>query len=88
MAFLLLADTDVRFRLTEILLNEEREYGALLGSSKELYGGPLKKLSCLAEEEHQLLFEGLAKLSEVSKDLCNQVGTFCYITISITTVIL
>jgi hypothetical protein len=67
------AESDVRFRLTEKLLNEEHEYSALLGSAGELYGGPLKKLSCLSGDEHLLLFGGLANLAGVSKQLCCQV---------------
>ncbi|XP_069705740.1 uncharacterized protein [Periplaneta americana] len=66
-------ESDVRFRLTETLLNEEREYSASLGSAGELYGGPLKKLSCLSEEEHYLLFGGLAELAVLSKGLCMQI---------------
>jgi hypothetical protein len=69
------AESDVRFRLTEILLNEELEYNALLGSAGELYGGPLKKLSSLSFDEHLLLFGGLASLADVSKQLCIQVSS-------------
>lgn len=69
------AESDVRFRLTEALLNEERDYSALLGSTGELYGGPLKKLSSLSGDEHQLLFGGLANLAGVSKRLCIQVSS-------------
>jgi hypothetical protein len=70
------SESDVRFRLTEILLNEELEYSALLGSAGELYGGPLKKLSSLSPDEHLLLFGGLATLADISKQLCIQVIFF------------
>lgn len=69
------SESDVRFRLTEMLLNEELEYSALLGSAGELYGGPLKKLSSLSADEHLLLFGGLARLADISKQLCNQVNS-------------
>lgn len=68
------AESDVRFRLTETLLNEERDYSALLGSAGELYGGPLRKLSSLTADEHFLLFGGLSDLAAASKQLCSQVG--------------
>lgn len=69
------SESDVRFRLTEILLNEELEYNALLRSAGELYGGPLKKLSSLSPDEHYLLFGGLASLADISKQLCIQVNS-------------
>jgi hypothetical protein len=67
--------SDVRFRLTELLLNEELEYNALLGSAGELYGGPLKKLSSLSPDEHLLLFGGFASLADISRQLCVQVNS-------------
>jgi hypothetical protein len=67
-------DSDVRFRLTETLLCEERDYSANLGSAGELYGGPLTKLTSLTADEHLLLFGGLCDLAAVSKQLCSQVG--------------
>ncbi|PSN29785.1 hypothetical protein C0J52_28099 [Blattella germanica] len=69
------SQSDVRFRLTECFMKDEREYGNLLGSAKELYGGPLKKLSCLGDQDHHVLFGGLANLSALSKETCYQVRT-------------
>jgi hypothetical protein len=71
--WLCFAESDIRFRLTEALLNEERDHSAALGSAGELYGGPLRKLSALSSDEHELLFGGLANLAGVSKQLCGQV---------------
>lgn len=68
------AESDIRFRLTETLLCEERDYSACLGSAGELYGGPLIKLTSLTTEEHFLLFGGLSDLAKVSKQLCSQVS--------------
>jgi hypothetical protein len=73
-ALFCISESDVRFRLTETLLNEERDYSAMLGSAGELYGGPLRKLSSLTADEHALLFGGLSDLAAVSKHLCNQVS--------------
>lgn len=66
-------ESDVRFRLTETLLNEERDYSALLGSAGELYGGPLRKLCSLTADEHFLLFGGLSDLAAFSKQLYSQI---------------
>ena len=68
------AESDLRFRLTETLLCEERDYSAYLGSAGELYGSPLTKLTSLTADEHFLLFGGLCDLAAVSKQLCSQVS--------------
>lgn len=68
------AESDLRFRLTETLLCEERDYSACLGSAGELYGSPLTKLTSLTADEHFLLFGGLCDLAAVSKQLCSQVS--------------
>ena len=69
------AESDLRFRLTETLLCEERDYSTCLRSAGELYGGPLTKLTSLTADEHFLLFGGLCDLAAVSKQLCSQVST-------------
>jgi hypothetical protein len=69
------SESDVRFRLTEILLNEELEYSALLRSAAELYGDPLRKLCSLSVDEHLLLFGGLASLADISRQQCTQVNS-------------
>nr|CAD7610445.1 unnamed protein product [Timema genevievae] len=66
-------ECDIRFRLTEGLLHSECEYRRALGSAKELYGGAFRKLMCLDEEEHRLLFGGLDLLQATSKELCAQI---------------
>ena len=62
-------ESNLRFRLTETLLCEERDYSTCLGSAGELYGGPLTKLTSLKADEHFLLFGGLCDLAAVSKQL-------------------
>ncbi|KAJ8893475.1 hypothetical protein PR048_006073 [Dryococelus australis] len=67
------AEKDARFSLTEALLSGEQQYYEALGSASELYGGALKKLRCLEEDEYALLFGGLADLAGASKRLASQV---------------
>ncbi|XP_066996217.2 uncharacterized protein [Anabrus simplex] len=66
-------ESDARFRLTEELLHGELDFAAALGSASELYGGPLRKLSCLDEEEHDVLFGGLGRMARRSKQVCLQI---------------
>ena len=77
---LLDAETDVRFRLTEELLESEREFAVSLRTIHDVYGRPLRKLCSISDEEQKQLFGGVEPVLSVSYMLLNKVSSFYLIT--------
>lgn len=65
------ADKDRKYRITEKLLHAEDEYREILGSAKELYARPLLQDY---PEYHDIIFQPLAELAQVSAQLCQRVS--------------
>ena len=62
-------ETDGRFRLTEDLLEAEREFLVNLRTIYDVYERPLRKLCSISDEEKRLLFGGVEPVLSVSNML-------------------
>ena len=62
-------ETDGRFRLTEDLLEAEREFLVNLRTIHDVYERPLRKLCSISDEEKRLLFGGVEPILSVSNML-------------------
>lgn len=69
-----LAETDARFRLTEDLLDSEREFLGSLRTIYDIYARPLRKLCSISDEEQKQLFGGIEPVLSVSNMLLTKVG--------------
>ncbi|XP_057375520.1 uncharacterized protein LOC130696460 [Daphnia carinata] len=62
-------ETDARFRLTEDLLDAEREFLVSLRTIYDIYARPLRKLCSISDEEQKQLFGGVEPVLSVSNML-------------------
>ena len=67
------AETDARFRLTEDLLDAEREFLVSLRTIYDVYARPLRKLCSISDEEQKQLFGGVEPVLSVSNMLLTKV---------------
>ena len=67
------AETDARFRLTEDLLDAEREFLVSLRTIYDIYARPLRKLCSISDEEQKQLFGGVEPVLSVSNMLLTKV---------------
>lgn len=67
------AETDSRFRLTEDLLDTEREFMISLRTIYDVYARPLRKLCSISDEEQKQLFGGIEPVLSVSNMLLTKV---------------
>jgi len=67
--FFVYSETDGRFRLTEDLLEAEREFLVNLRTIHDVYERPLRKLCSISDEEKRLLFGGVEPILSVSNML-------------------
>ncbi|XP_046638916.1 uncharacterized protein LOC124320213 isoform X4 [Daphnia pulicaria] len=66
---MLLPKTDARFRLTEDLVDSEREFLVSLRTIYDIYARPLRKLCSISDEEQKQLFGGIEPILSVSNML-------------------
>lgn len=66
-------ETDARFRLTEDLLESEREFMISLRTIYDVYARPLRKLCSISDEEQRQLFGGVEPVLSVSNMLLTKV---------------
>lgn len=66
-------ETDSRFRLTEDLLDTEREFMISLRTIYDVYARPLRKLCSISDEEQKQLFGGIEPVLSVSNMLLTKV---------------
>nr|CAH0100221.1 unnamed protein product [Daphnia galeata] len=64
-----LPKTDARFRLTEDLVDSEREFLVSLRTIYDIYARPLRKLCSISDEEQKQLFGGIEPILSVSNML-------------------
>jgi hypothetical protein len=69
----LIAETDARFRLTEDLVDSEREFLVSLRTIYDIYARPLRKLCSISDEEQKQLFGGIEPILSVSNMLLTKV---------------
>jgi len=69
----LVAETDARFRLTEDLVDSEREFLVSLRTIYDIYARPLRKLCSISDEEQKQLFGGIEPILSVSNMLLTKV---------------
>ncbi|XP_046638914.1 uncharacterized protein LOC124320213 isoform X2 [Daphnia pulicaria] len=62
-------ETDARFRLTEDLVDSEREFLVSLRTIYDIYARPLRKLCSISDEEQKQLFGGIEPILSVSNML-------------------
>ena len=67
-------EMDRRFRLTEELLESEREFVVSLRSVYDVYARPLRKLCSISEDEHKTLFGGIEPILSICNMLLNKVN--------------
>ena len=72
-SFVHFAETDARFRLTEDLLDTEREFMISLRTIYDVYARPLRKLCSISDEEQRQLFGGIEPVLSVSNMLLTKV---------------
>jgi RhoGEF domain len=79
MALLTDAEVDARFRLTEDLVDTEREFLVSFRTIYDVYARPLKKLCSISEDEQKQLFGGVEPILSVSNMLLTKVkASHCY----------
>ena len=76
MALLTDAEVDARFRLTEDLVDTEREFLVSFRTIYDVYARPLKKLCSISEDEQKQLFGGVEPILSVSNMLLTKVKSF------------
>lgn len=69
-----IAEVDARFRLSEDLLDTEREFLVSFRTIYDVYARPLKKLCSISEDEQRQLFAGVEPVLSVSNMLLTKVG--------------
>ncbi|XP_045029903.1 uncharacterized protein LOC116922673 isoform X1 [Daphnia magna] len=62
-------ETDARFRLTEDLVDAEREFLVSLRTIYDIYARPLRKLCSISDDEQKQLFGGIEPILSVSNML-------------------
>lgn len=67
-------ETDARFRLTEDLVDSEREFLVSLRTIYDIYARPLRKLCSISEDEQKQLFGGVEPVLSVSNMLLTKVN--------------
>ena len=71
--FVFFTETDARFRLTEDLVDSEREFLVSLRTIYDIYARPLRKLCSISDEEEKQLFGGIEPILSVSNMLLTKV---------------
>ena len=71
--FAFITVTDARFRLTEDLVDSEREFLVSLRTIYDIYARPLRKLCSISDEEQKQLFGGIEPILSVSNMLLTKV---------------
>lgn len=71
--FVFITETDARFRLTEDLVDSEREFLVSLRTIYDIYARPLRKLCSISDEEQKQLFGGIEPILSVSNMLLTKV---------------
>jgi hypothetical protein len=71
--FAFITETDARFRLTEDLVDSEREFLVSLRTIYDIYARPLRKLCSISDEEEKQLFGGIEPILSVSNMLLTKV---------------
>jgi len=71
--FVFFTETDARFRLTEDLVDSEREFLVSLRTIYDIYARPLRKLCSISDEEQKQLFGGIEPILSVSNMLLTKV---------------
>ena len=71
--FVFITETDARFRLTEDLVDSEREFLVSLRTIYDIYARPLRKLCSISDEEQKKLFGGIEPILSVSNMLLTKV---------------